>query len=283
MVDKIAYMKEAEWIALLDEIRKKGGTTNKMTAEQAKQAVEALKIGGEDKLHELLMGKRLEIDYDDVTVLKESTFREAKIDKFNMPNLKEIRDYAFYDSNISRFIREIGPDIFADVEYIGEYAFAKSRFNPYATLGDAVLNLKNVRRIMSSAFKYTTNLETVKMPVVTVIAKNAFYGADSIKEIYAPKLKKIYEGTFTNTSLKKITVNKECSFDKCFVNTKLFSVDIKENTLLNREAFSGSILKYAKVKGDCRDQGIFERCNELKKYGYQKQHELKELRPNAIN
>jgi hypothetical protein len=190
--------------------------------------------GAGDEIVVKLLTGRLE-SYTNTTITTLASYAFAKqvfLERVNLPECNEVRDYAFYQCNIAsinlpKCIR------------ISAYAFH------YCGRLTSI-DLPQCTYIGGSAFTSCTNLSTINLPLCTEITSRAFQHCSSLKSVYLPICPILQSGTFE-------------------VCTGLMSIDLPECTSIGGEAFGrcSSLTQISLPKCKSLGSSAFSSCTSL--------------------
>ncbi len=139
----------------------------------------------------------------------------SSLEKVNFTtSLKQIQQYAFYNTNITKVILP------ASIEVIGDYAFGACKNLTSITLPE------NIEDLTNGMFEQCTSLSNVVLPSsLKSIGKRTFYGCSALTKINLPE------------SLQSIG-------SECFMSSGLESLSLPESLVdLGSKAFEGTNIK----------------------------------------
>ena len=244
---------DAEFTALADTIRTKGGTSDTLSwPDGFTNAIDTLKT--EDFLEARLARTLTEYTNEKLTSIADYGFYYyGNLKSVDLPAVERVGSYAFYNcaglTNVN----------FPAMTEVGSYGFSKS--------GISNLSLPELIRANVQMASYCTNLETLDVPKCTDLGQQACMGCTKLTTVTAPLITKVTNAfnsctALASISLPSVTRIETYGFYGC---TSLESVDLPLLTYVGQQSFAScaSLTNISFPKATKVEYSAFDQCAAL--------------------
>ena len=200
-MSKVAITKE-KLTAVADAIREKAGTTEELTLDEMPTKIAEIETGGGDVDCWISgVGQPTEFSYDGEEI-KPYLYYGVSLNSIDLPNAKEIGNYAFYFS--SGYLNHLN---IPNVEMVRNYALFY-RLNDKGSADDTIkfLDFPKLVNIFDYSFSRGTAIQTLNIPEAAYIGDSAFSYCNKMISVNAPKVTRIRGSAFNNCVSLKIFI-----------------------------------------------------------------------------
>ena len=207
------------------------------------------------------------VRFENAVFIGTNNFKDSKVSSIYLPNVREIKAYAFGGCNslTSVELPKVTSirDAFQGCEYLRKVDMPMleenhAGFRNCTRLSE--VNTPNVKIVGYYSFENCTSLESVNFPKAQLIGQAAFHGCTKLTSVNLPEVQQVCAWALGETALPSVSLPKATAIARSafYNNPSLASVDLPEVTEVGY-----NVCTYANSESndsDYSDKGVFEDC-----------------------